>query len=173
MRLFPKQVGRTASKSPPWTSSFIIHRNLLFFSQASAKSFIDNGANCLLYYSLKRGSLRHFAYVVSDFSERKVKISPLKSPKANYYLSFITLFWHEELRGVNKNPNRANQRPRSWANGSFQNRGVCPQACPSPLLPSHHHFFALALFSRGQKKSSLLTRWKRLLCRLNITVSFG
>ena len=28
-------------------------------------------------------------------------------------------------------------------------------------------FFALALFSRSRKKSSLLARWKRLLCRLD------
>lgn len=47
-------------------------------SQATAKSFIDNGANCLLYYFLKRRSLLHLACVVSDFSERKVKISLLK-----------------------------------------------------------------------------------------------
>ena len=39
----------------------------------------------------------------------------------------------------------------------------------SPPPPTTIFFFAFALFSRGRKKSSLLARWKRLLCRLSIT----
>lgn len=51
MRLVPKPVGRTASKFSLWTSC-LVNRNFFLFFQATAKSFIDNKADCSLLFSL-------------------------------------------------------------------------------------------------------------------------
>ena len=95
----------------------------------------------------------------------------------------ISMFWPRENWGESKkrrggrergeNPNRANQRLRSWANGSFQNRGVCPQAIPSPLLPSLPTtiFFLRSSYSRAAEKRVLSSPavWKP---RLNTRTRF-
>ena len=149
MRLFPEPVGRTASKSPPWRSC-LIHRNLLFFSQATAKSFIDNGANCLMYYFLKRRSLRHLAYVVSDFSERKVKISAPKGPKANYFLQFIRLLraiHYFDMRdwevSIKKSEPRQSETPFVGEREFSKSRGLSASVSFSstPLPPRFFFFF--------------------------------
>lgn len=137
MRLSPKPVGRTASKSPPWTRC-LINRNLLCFSEATAKSFIDNGANCSMYYFLKRRSLHHLACVVCDFRKPKAKISPLK---ANYFLWFNRLLrgihYFDILRGANQKTRATPIRDpvRTWT-GVVKLRGLSASVSfSSPPLP--------------------------------------
>ena len=90
--------------------------------------------------------------------------------KVNYFLCFIRLIINLKLtlgteRCQSKNSSCANQRPHLWANGSFQNGGVSPQAFPPPLPPPI--FFLRLPYSRTARKiNSLLARWKCLLHRL-------
>ena len=51
-------------------------------------------------------------------------------------------------------PLRANQNLRSWANGVFQNRGVCGQAVPSFPSPSPVIQFFFLLLSRLSRRTS-------------------
>ena len=70
---------------------------------------------------------------------------------------------------------RTNQKPRSWANAVFQNRGVCGQAFPS--LPSSSpviSFFLLSSqLSRRTRAETLATQAKGILAGVSALYGVG